>query len=331
MSYPHKSNTSSSSFKRKPDEFDENLSSNKSRKTSAGATPQHVVAEHYNSIEDKGKQRRLESKIIFLRNFNNWVKSVLIGINTPERGVILDIGCGKGGDLLKWGKAKISKLVGLDIAEVSINDAKNRFGKIDQKFDAEFHVFDCFSKRISMIESIKNIKFDVVSMQFCIHYSFETEEKAKMALQNISSNLKKGGSFIGTVPDAYWIVKKLKSLGPDQLEFGNSIYSIRFEQKNDFPTFGHKYWFNLEDAINDCPEYLVHFPTFKRMASEYGLELKYLDRFHDMYDKMKEKRQHRDLLYKMGVIRHKKQPGVMSQDEWEAAGIYKVFEFTKVR
>ncbi|CAG8516916.1 10177_t:CDS:2 [Diversispora eburnea] len=250
MSYQYNSNTSSS--KRKPDDFNENVSSNKSRKTFDGATPQHVVANHYNNIEDKGKQRRLESKIIFLRNFNNWVKSVLIGKNTPEQGVVLDIGCGKGGDLLKWGKAKISKLVGLDVAEVSINDAKNRWGKIDHKFDAEFHVFDCFSKRISMIESIKNIEFDVVSMQFCLHYSFETEEKAKMALQNISSNLKKGGSFIGT------------SLRPDQLEFGNSIYSIRFEQKNHFPTFGHKYWFNLEDAINDCPEYLVHFPTFKR-------------------------------------------------------------------
>ncbi|CAG8516938.1 10178_t:CDS:2 [Diversispora eburnea] len=63
------------------------------------------------------------------------------------------------------------------------------------------------------------------------------------------------------------------------------------------------------------------------MASEYGLELKYLDRFHDIYNKMKEKRQHRDLLYKMGVIRHKKQSGVMSQDEWEAA----VYMFYPIR
>lgn len=54
------------------------------------------------------------------------------------------------------------------------------------------------------------------------------------------------------------------------------------------------------------------------MAAEHGLELRYLDRFHDIYNK--KKTQHRDLLYKMGVIRCKKQDGVMSKDEWEAAG-----------
>ena len=48
--------------------------------------------------------------------------------------------------------------------------------------------------------------FDIVSMQFCLHYSFETKEKAHMALRNVTSNLKSGGLFIGTVPDANWIV-----------------------------------------------------------------------------------------------------------------------------
>ena len=84
-----------------------------------------------------------------------------------------------------------------------------------------------------------------------------------MALRNISSNLKQGGKFIGTIPDANWIVKRLKALPEDELAFGNEIYSIRFEQKETFPTFGHKYWFWLADAV-DCPEYLVHFRKFER-------------------------------------------------------------------
>jgi len=44
--------------------------------------------------------------------------------------------------------------------------------------------------------------------------------------------------------------------------FGNSLYSITFEDKENFSLFGSKYFFKLEDAIDDCPEYLVHFPTF---------------------------------------------------------------------
>lgn len=43
-------------------------------------------------------------------------------------------------------------------------------------------------------------------MQFCLHYSFETEEKARITLNNVTTNLRSGGIFIGTVPDANWIV-----------------------------------------------------------------------------------------------------------------------------
>jgi mRNA (guanine-N7-)-methyltransferase len=149
-----------------------------------------------------------------------------------------------------------------------------------------------------------------------------------MALRNATSNLKSGGMFIGTVPDANWIVKKLKSLPKDQLEFKNSIYSIRFEQRNNFPLFGHKYWFYLKDAINDCPEYLVHFPTFQELASEYGLELVYKKRFHDLYNEAKEDSHYRELLYNMRVI-DKRDEEEMSDDEWEATGMYIGFAFRK--
>jgi len=48
-----------------------------------------------------------------MRNFNNWVKSVLIGRHAVRGGTVLDLGCGKGGDLLKWKKAGIATYIGL--------------------------------------------------------------------------------------------------------------------------------------------------------------------------------------------------------------------------
>lgn len=80
-----------------------------------------------------GVAERQESPIIGLKAFNNWVKSVLIqrfaqpalaaaparnvysgnGRNTGGRGKILDMGCGKGGDLNKWGKTRIREYVGI--------------------------------------------------------------------------------------------------------------------------------------------------------------------------------------------------------------------------
>jgi len=75
-----------------------------------------------------------------LKSFNNWVKSVLItkyahpalheskvaggyinGRKAYGRGKVLDMGCGKGGDLTKWGKAKIRDYIAVG-ASLSLVD-----------------------------------------------------------------------------------------------------------------------------------------------------------------------------------------------------------------
>ena len=84
-----------------------------------------------NARPEVGIDQRRVSRIIGLRNFNNWVKSVLItrfahpvlaasnvvdstrGGRAGLRGKVLDLGCGKGGDLNKWSKARIKEYVAL--------------------------------------------------------------------------------------------------------------------------------------------------------------------------------------------------------------------------
>lgn len=77
-----------------------------------------AVAAHYNELQEVGLEKRSQSRIFYLRNFNNWMKSVLIGeflekVRQKKKCdiTVLDLGCGKGGDLLKWKKGRINKLV----------------------------------------------------------------------------------------------------------------------------------------------------------------------------------------------------------------------------
>lgn len=99
-----------------------------------------------------------------------------------------------------------------------------------------------------------------------LHYAFESEHKIRTLLENVSENLVKGGVFIGTIPNAYRIMKRLRASA--ELKFGNPIYTIKFESKEHDTAFGHQYLFELTDAIDNCPEYLVHFPTFKKQVPD---------------------------------------------------------------
>ena len=41
------------------------------------------VADHYNKLENAGLEARTQSRIFYLRNFNNWLKSMAIGESPP--------------------------------------------------------------------------------------------------------------------------------------------------------------------------------------------------------------------------------------------------------
>lgn len=54
-----------------------------------------------------------------------------------------------------------------------------------------------------------------------------------------------------------------------QAKFGNSVYTVRFdtEIKTPYPLYGHRYWFYLQDAVEDVPEYVVHWDNFVAFVS----------------------------------------------------------------
>ena len=265
-----------------------------------------VVASHYNELKEAGRKERFKSRIFYMRNFNNWIKSQLISeylkritegqrMGDPMR--VLDMCCGKGGDLLKWEKAMITYLICTDIAEVSVEQCKKRYEdicrraektKFAHKFDAEF--FACDSTLVRLRERFKDpsLKLNLVSCQFAFHYSFESLTQAECMVRNAAECLQPGGFFIATMPDAYEIMKRLRA-SKDGRSFGNDVYNIEFVcDTNPPPLFGAKYQFHLEGVV-DCPEFLVHFPTLVKLCRKYGLKLERKTTFADYYKENIEK------------------------------------------
>lgn len=258
-----------------------------------------VVQSHYNELKEAGLAERAKSRIFHMRNFNNWIKSMFINEflgkikNAQKLGEhlrVMDMCCGKGGDLLKYEKAGITHLICTDIAEVSIGQCKDRYdqmmNKPGRKFTAEF--IACDSTLVRLREKYKDpsMKLNLVSCQFAFHYCFESLSQAECMARNASECLQPGGYFIATIPDANEIMRRQRLANGDS--FGNSVYNIEFACDTDNPPlFGAKYQFHLEGVV-DCPEFLVYFPLLEELCRKYGLKLvrktSFSEYFHEKKD-----------------------------------------------
>ncbi|KAK9447799.1 mRNA capping enzyme-domain-containing protein [Limtongia smithiae] len=303
-------------------------------------TSDAVVRQHYNARPDQGVAIRQNSPIIQLKNYNNFIKSVIIKRFATRDDIVLDMGCGKGGDLLKWDIAGIKGYIGIDIADVSIQQAQDRAHKMRRrKFWVEFFTGDAFGRSLDsqlpreMMRAVFPV--DIVTMQFCLHYAFESEAKARQMLENVSHSLRRGGKFIGTIPSSDALAEYIRKLPKDEKEWGNSVYSIRFfnDPPRDGvfrPPFGHRYSFFLQDAVEDVPEYVVPFEIFRALAEDYKLELVYRKSFHQVFDdETGENPELFEICKRMNVTKSDGSYGIEG-DQREASGLYLAFAFEKL-
>lgn len=172
-----------------------------------------------------------------MRKFHNWVKSVMIYTHCAkkrslkngkeERLKVLDIGCGRGGDIMKMYHPRVGYYVGIDPNYENIhspNDgAISRYKIFKSKFPdfpkMEFIQGDAGvelkgdkqknklgnmkSDNVEMINKVFKNKntFDLVNAMFSIHYLFSDDSTLNLMCNNINEQLKPGGFLIFTLFD----------------------------------------------------------------------------------------------------------------------------------
>jgi mRNA (guanine-N7-)-methyltransferase len=247
-----------------------------------------AAADRFYSKLTRTLETRADSRLYHMRAFNGWVKGTQIQELNPQTSVkipnqgkrkqnqtltnqplrVLDLACGKGGDLGKWTMHSrgIANYVGIDVARGSLVDAAIRARKMTTKFLQQKCVFTCAdlgsdvpgryksskSKHLQKLSSwslaneSKNLqslktdpvfkmergggisledKFDVVSIQFAIHYMMQTRRRARRFFQTVAQLLEVGGNLIATTIDARVVMGHLLNLGcnlhPEQSENSN--------------------------------------------------------------------------------------------------------------
>ena len=199
--------------------------------------------------------RRDKSISIMMQDFHNKIikNRVLLTSVTDllrksgsDKISLLDLACGKGGDIPKWRDNNITTCVGIDYMSNNIDDIRDgacsryNFYKAQANKrhkpmpDMYFLVGDA-GKSINDGESItkpeyvslanslwkphdeittnfKSNKFNIVSVMFAMHYFFKSETILDTFIQNVADNIKNGGYFIGCCFDGRKIFEKLKHL-----------------------------------------------------------------------------------------------------------------------
>jgi len=206
-----------------------------------------------------------------VHKFNNFVKAWLISTFMRPGAQVLDMACGRGGDLKKFCQNRAGSYYGVDLVPERIEEARARHSSTSCTFAAQFEVAD-FAQPLQLPSS-----YNFVSCQFAFHYACDSRERASQVLTNAAKCLAEGGYIVMTFPDAGEVLKRVGQ----SLCWAAKHQSILFERA---PTegFGCKYVYYQDGSINHLPEYLVPMDLVRNIWEELGLEV-VLDRKFDQF------------------------------------------------
>lgn len=288
------------------------------------------IKDHYDNLKSISIKNRKHSQIINIRIMNNFIKSLLIHKYSVNNATILDLGCGRGGDMKKHFVNKPKLYFGIDISDKSIEEARARYDATLHKKakyneieeltnNVCFEVKDAYNKTFDL-----EMKFDVISCQFSLHYAFASKEVFETSIKNITNHLADGGLFYATIPNKEVIMRRYKKYGNG---FGNEYYKINFKQEyHDIvekdTKFGIEYFFELKEAIDNCVEYLVDYKVLVDAFRKHNYEFVEFKDFVSFFNK--NYKQHEELF----LMQMKKR---LNEEELKVVELYSVIVFKKIR
>ena len=200
----------------------------------------------------KSTKRRVLCEGDGIRNTHNFIKAALISEHIPENAHIIDLGCGQGGDLLKFKRRAPKTYRGIDISHTAIDALSKRIARINIRCRVKL---DCFD--FSEADWKSDYKVDAVSCQFAIQYAFSSPTHATHVLSRIADALREDGVFIGTIP-----------------VHADPSYNVVIVQ--------------LPDDTRKCVEYSARRDDLVALGRACGMQLVLWESFSDYYSAKKE-------------------------------------------
>lgn len=288
-------------------------------------TESHIIGKEIPEVPDeedvyydrKVDRKRFASKGI-LDFHNKDIKDALLREYKGE--FMLDLACGKGGDVGKYLKIGYKQVFGMDSNRDNIeNPIDGVYARLldNREFDAKSmrYVFitadlsqkvtlnsftDGDDKHVASVlwGTTKDMKLhkyegmasqkkaDVVSCQFAIHYFYKDKRTLENFIYNVDSNIREGGHFIGTCLDGYEVKKILNGkMVAEGIVNKRVLWSIsRHYEKEKGVDFGEQIEVFMESIGRVFKEYLVNIDMLEKLLKPLGYELVSKKNFREYYN-----------------------------------------------
>lgn len=119
---------------------------------------------------------------------------------------------------------------------------------------------------------------------------------------------------------------------PDGRTLFNEFFRLEMDQpvSTKFPSpFGIRYNFSLQDALDSCPEYIVPFGEFCRLAAAESLELILEAPLSEFFLTFSQIPEYAELMKRMNVVDAANGDLMISEGEREVTSLYLAFAFRK--
>ena len=249
-------------------------------------------------------KQRLAGPLIKYKEFANNVKRRMFKQYAAGAPLLLDLGCGRGGDISKWRDAGVGRVLAMDLSADQLLEARKREqsggghssgkGKGKGKGRAGHGtVIEWMQGSLldAMLEpTLRKVlsstwqmgSADAVSIMFAVQFAFVSSQMADALMRTVARLLRPGGIFFGTAPDGDAIETAVGSarkihLKPPEHQFALLLQLLPPEAAAEGAD-GQPLIFSLEDTVTSgtddsgCIEYLCRRNALVRLAASYGLE-----------------------------------------------------------
>jgi len=224
-----------------------------------------------------------ESSIIVMRKFHNYVKANIYSDYIKNKEWLLEIAAGKLADLHRWVNNNIKNIVALDVDVNAVEEGARRIEEKKKTVSADkfpniyLGVADALNEWSGAVKDTVQLdivpSFNVISIQFALHFFLQNNTTLEMLISNIRDNLKKDGLFIATALDGNAVMKLLDA---NNIKNGETLSLKKMYKGKNKTVIGIKKEYSSDVAVPTGQEISVYIDSIGTFHREYLVNFEHL-------------------------------------------------------